>query len=185
MLGIYIVKKRISFRWVNRQYWVRPINVRRPDQGDFNHLLQEVKNDPFMFFRNTRMFLCIFNQLLEMMTPFLVKKSHRALIPEQRLALTLRFLATGDQVLSIALAYRIGESTAHKVIKETCAAIIRVLCPYICHLLQKKIGLKYVKNFGQLGTYQTVVVQLTGSTYKYKLRQILGACTSTTKKLSV
>ncbi|XP_071652483.1 uncharacterized protein [Temnothorax longispinosus] len=129
MLGIYIVKKQISFRWVNRQYWVRPINVRRPDQGDFNHLLQEMKNDPFMFFRYTRMSLCIFNQLLEMMTPFLVKKSHRALIPEQRLALTLRFLDTGDQVLSIALAYRIGESTARKVIKETCAAIIRVLAP--------------------------------------------------------
>jgi len=31
--------------------------------------------------------------------------------------------------LSIALAYRIGESTARNVIKETCAIIIKILAP--------------------------------------------------------
>lgn len=40
-----------------------------------------------------------------------------------------RYLATGDQMLSIALAYRVGESTAHAVVKETCAAIVTALSP--------------------------------------------------------
>jgi len=40
-----------------------------------------------------------------------------------------RYLATGDQVLSIALAYRIGESTAYSVIKETCNVLIKILAP--------------------------------------------------------
>lgn len=38
-----------------------------------------------------------------------------------------RYLATGDQILSIALAYRIGESTARVIIKETTKAITDVL----------------------------------------------------------
>jgi len=32
-------------------------------------------------------------------------------------------------MLSIALAYRIGESTARNIIKETCTLIIKVLAP--------------------------------------------------------
>jgi len=39
------------------------------------------------------------------------------------------YLATGDQVLSVALAYRVGESTAHNIIKETCAVLAQVLLP--------------------------------------------------------
>lgn len=92
LLGMYIVKQRQSFRWRHREYWVRPINMRRSDQGDFFHLLQELKTDPEMFFRYTRMSVCIFNQLLEMMKPFLRKRNHRALVPEQRLAMTLRYV---------------------------------------------------------------------------------------------
>jgi len=38
-----------------------------------------------------------------------------------------RFLATGDQMTSIALAYRIGLSTAHSIVKETCEIISNVL----------------------------------------------------------
>lgn len=100
-----------------------------PNRGDFCHLLQEMKNDPQMFFRYTRMTGPIFDKLLEMVRPFLIKKSHRALVPEECLIITLRYLATGDQVSSIALAYRIGESTAYNIIKETCSVLIKTLAP--------------------------------------------------------
>lgn len=93
ILGInYIIKKRRSFRWINRKYWVHPINIRRSNQGDFDQLFQELKDDPHIFFRYTRMSLCVFNELLEMMKPFLTKTNHRALIPEQRLVITLRYI---------------------------------------------------------------------------------------------
>lgn len=72
---------------------MRLINIRRPIQEDFDHLLQEMKTDPYMFFRYTRMSVKVFNHLLKIMKPFLTKKSHRALVPEQRLALTLRFVS--------------------------------------------------------------------------------------------
>ncbi|GAB1867756.1 DDE Tnp4 domain-containing protein [Camponotus japonicus] len=72
-----------------------------------------------------------FNLLLEMTKPFLTKLSKRAFSPEQRLTITLRYLLTGDQILSIALAFRCGESTVRKIIHETCSVIAKVLQP-IC-----------------------------------------------------
>lgn len=38
-------------------------------------------------------------------------------------------MVTGDQILSIALAYRIGESTARMIIREVCEVLIHVLEP--------------------------------------------------------
>jgi len=49
MIGTYILKRQTFFRWINRKYWVRPINIRRPMQGDFDHLLQEMKTDMFLY----------------------------------------------------------------------------------------------------------------------------------------
>lgn len=40
-----------------------------------------------------------------------------------------RYLATGDQISSIAFAHRIGESTAYNIIKETCRITVKVLSP--------------------------------------------------------
>jgi len=42
---------------------------------------------------------------------------------------SFKFLATGEQVSSIAFAHRIGELTAYKIIKETCIVTIKVLSP--------------------------------------------------------
>lgn len=40
-----------------------------------------------------------------------------------------RCLATGDEILSIALAFRYGESTVRKIVHETCSVIVKVLQP--------------------------------------------------------
>lgn len=90
-MGLIVLRRKRSLRWLNRQWWVRPINHRSPHQGDFCHLLQEIKEAPQMFFRYTRMTVSIFKNLLEKVRPLLIKKSHRALVPEERLAITLRY----------------------------------------------------------------------------------------------
>ncbi|XP_018404639.1 PREDICTED: uncharacterized protein LOC108781195, partial [Cyphomyrmex costatus] len=135
-LALYTVwKAERSKRWKNRRWWVRPINTRREQYGDFASLFTELKEDEDMFFRYTRMDVPTFYELLRLVSPFLQKRSIRASIcPEQRLAITLRYLATGDQMLSVALAYRVGESTAHIIVKETCSIIANVLIPiYMKH----------------------------------------------------
>lgn len=82
-----------------------------------------------MFYRYTRMTVEHFNKLVELTTPHLKKKNIRALIPEHRLIIALRYLATGDSTLSVAVAFRIGESTVRKIIKEVCLVLIKVLEP--------------------------------------------------------
>lgn len=60
-----------------------------------------------------------------------------------------RYLATGDQILSFALAYRIGESTARKIIKETCNVIIKVLASTYLQAPKEKVWNNICKGFWQ------------------------------------
>lgn len=73
-LGLYVVWKRRKFkRWNNRRWWVRPINQRREQYGDFLTLFAELKEDSDMFFRYTRMDVETFYELLNMVQPYLKK----------------------------------------------------------------------------------------------------------------
>lgn len=87
---VMLHKRNYDKRWINRRWWVRSINRNRNQQGDFNALFQELKDDTEMFFRYTRMSVNVFYSLLDLLEPFLKKKNWRALCPEQRLSLTLR-----------------------------------------------------------------------------------------------
>jgi len=91
IIACYIVLRKRK-RNNNKRLWVRPINVRRPLFGDFEHLFQELKNDEIMFFKYTRMNINIFNKLLNMLEPHLQKKNWRALPAEQRLIIMLRYM---------------------------------------------------------------------------------------------
>ncbi|XP_025265863.1 protein ALP1-like [Camponotus floridanus] len=100
---------------------------KRDQFGDYNCLFQELKNDEKMFYRYTRMTTEHLNKLTELTTPYLKKINKHALIPEHRLIIALRYLAIGDLPLSIAVAFRVGESTVRKIIKEVCLVLIKVL----------------------------------------------------------
>ena len=91
-LGLYKMwKKRKAKTWINRRWWVRPINARRDEFGDFTTLFTELKQDADLFFRYTRIDVNTFYELLQMVEPYLRKRSVRKPIgPEQRLAITLR-----------------------------------------------------------------------------------------------
>lgn len=78
----------------HRRVWVRPINKRRRLQGAFYNLFQELKTDEQMFHKYTRMTLPTFQHLMDIVNPNLIKRSPRALEPEQRVALTLRYVCS-------------------------------------------------------------------------------------------
>lgn len=90
MYGCILLRRRRDKRWINRKWWVRPINENRNNQGDFMFLFHELKDDTEMFFQYTRMSVDVFYSLLELVSPSLQKQNWRALCPEQRLAVTLR-----------------------------------------------------------------------------------------------
>ena len=70
-----------------------------------------------------------FEELLQMISPYIVKESlgREAIKPEERLAVTIRFLATGDAFKTIGTSYRISTPCVSRIVKETCNVIWKVL----------------------------------------------------------
>ncbi|XP_070517429.1 uncharacterized protein [Cardiocondyla obscurior] len=63
----------------------------------------------------------------------------QSVTPSERLALTLRYLASGDSMTSMSYQYLVGKTTASNIIHETCEAIWDCLCPLVLpgHLTEK------------------------------------------------
>ncbi|XP_029345916.1 protein ALP1-like [Acyrthosiphon pisum] len=73
-----------------------------------------------------------FYELLELVKNDIEKMDttfRRAIPPEERLSICLRFLATGDTFVTIAFSYRVGEKSVRRIIYETCEAIWKNLSP--------------------------------------------------------
>ena len=78
-----------------------------------------MRTDPGLFESYFRMSYDQFQLLLSMVRPRLIKESHRALKPGIRLAITLRYLASGMAQKDVALEFLVGVTTASNVIRET------------------------------------------------------------------
>ena len=76
-----------------------------------------------------------FENLLTLVAPLIEKRTTRFREPisaSQRLALTLRFLATGESQQSLRFSYRIGKATVSKIVSEASLAIYNSLKqPYL------------------------------------------------------
>lgn len=71
----------------------------------------------------------LFDVLLVYVEPYISHSKNHALpiSPAERLAVTLRYLATGDSQQTICFSYCIGKSTMSSMLKETCMALWRCL----------------------------------------------------------
>ena len=73
-----------------------------------------------------------FQELVEKMRLFITKQTtkFRTTIPaEERLAIILRYLATGDTYQSLMYQFRIHRTTISQIIQEVCSAIYKALQP--------------------------------------------------------
>ncbi|XP_023664998.2 uncharacterized protein [Paramormyrops kingsleyae] len=71
-----------------------------------------------------------FDFMLGMVEHLITKQDTKlrlAISPRERLALTLRFLVTGESFRSLGFQYRIGTSTLSQIVMETCAAVYQVM----------------------------------------------------------
>jgi hypothetical protein len=99
-------KRRRRKRKYKKRFWViKDILKSRKQLGEFHRLLQEMRlNDHESFFQYFRMTPERLEELLCLVRPYLIKNSttREPISPGERLAVTLRFLATGDSQQSIA-----------------------------------------------------------------------------------
>ena len=84
----------------SRKVWTRQWILNRPKHGAYYQLLNELRlSDPFSYKNFLRMDATCFEELLSKVGPMIEKEDtnmRQAISPAERLALTLRFLATGQ-----------------------------------------------------------------------------------------
>ena len=74
-----------------------------------------------------------FNHLADLLRP-LITNEFRSRIPisvEEKLAVTLRYLATGNSQRDLAFSFKLGRSTINQIIKEVCTSLWDVLSEYV------------------------------------------------------
>ena len=99
-LVIAIIIARRQRRRRNRSVWVREWIKNRPQLGAYHELVQELKLSDIQGYRNfLRMDPATFELLLSKVGPLVTHQDtvmRKAIAPAERVALTLRFLATGN-----------------------------------------------------------------------------------------
>lgn len=127
-----------------RRFWIRPslksrnrycasdlINDLVLDDADVLNLEYRVDAG----FRNCfRMTSTDFENLLKLISPQIAKKNttfRQAIPPHERLAITLRFLATGDSYHTIMYMFKISKQVISRTVPEVCEALITALKDYI------------------------------------------------------
>ena len=99
------------------------------------NLLSELKiSEPSDFQNFLRVNSTVFDELLRMVTPEIEKKDttmRDAIPPSQRLSITLRYLATGNNFEDLKFASAVSPQSIGIIVMETCTAIINCLKDYI------------------------------------------------------
>ena len=104
---VAIIVSRKGKRRKERGVWVRDWIGQRRDKGAYHQLLQELRLTDAMSYSNfLRMDAATFDELLRLVAPLIKRKDTvmRQAIPSgERLALTLRYLATGNFMIELYL----------------------------------------------------------------------------------
>ena len=99
LLILLMRRRRRRWRAACRTTWSKTWIQKRQEQGVFGNLLRELRDDdPETFRQYHRLDVNSFEEVLRMVGPFIRKKNtvmRASICPEERLAVTLRFLATG------------------------------------------------------------------------------------------
>lgn len=118
-----------------RTVWSLDYLMKRPSEGAHQKLLKEfhdTENQKHLYKNFLRMDEANFVELLALVSPIISKQDthlRASISASERLAVTLRFLATGDSYKSLSGLFRIAANTILYIVPEVCDAIYEVLKP--------------------------------------------------------
>ena len=120
-----------------RKIWTKPWLLKRNELGFYNNLLAEFRLEDEDWYKNyLRMSANDFDELLSLVNDDLVKQNThlRDSIPAAiKLALTIRYLATGISFTELQYQYRVHKST------------ISIFVPKVCEAIYQNLREKYMK----------------------------------------
>ena len=107
--------------------WVRPWLLQREERGAYHNIMADLYAIDIPGFTNyMRMTPEFFEMIKTRLEPHLTREAtnYRAPISVgEKLALTLRYLATGESYTSLSCQFRVGRSTISKFLPQVCRAI--------------------------------------------------------------
>ena len=119
-----------------------------------------------------------FDHLLALVGPKIAKKDtsfRKSISAAERLALTLRFLATGDAQQSLSYSFRIGKATVSKIISETCDAIYTSLAEnYLSPPTTQSDWLNIAEQFEELWNMPHVIGCIDGKHIRIECPKLTG-----------
>ena len=122
-------RKRKKVR-AKRSCWTHPYLQRRVEQGHYDNLMLELKSEtPELFKTFTRTSSCLFDEIVEKVRPHIEREEtffRKPLPTGLRVAITLRFLATGETYTSLQFNFRVAHNTISGIVPDTCKAIAKV-----------------------------------------------------------
>uniref|UniRef100_A0A1Y1MH57 Uncharacterized protein n=2 Tax=Photinus pyralis TaxID=7054 RepID=A0A1Y1MH57_PHOPY len=134
---IVICKLLKQKRRRQRRRWTSQLYMKRGGKNGINStlLLNDLSEEGTGHFKNfTRMSQDDFNFLLNAIKTKIMRRDtvfRKAVSVEERLAVTLRFLATGDSYTSLQYLFRISKQLISQIIPEVCQALIECLIDHV------------------------------------------------------
>lgn len=119
--------RRRHRRWWRTELYKRRAGRELLSDMSFQHISGQYKNF-------TRMTPTDFENLLEMVGPRISRNHSNLRAPisiQDRLAITLRFLSSGDSYTSLQYTFRVSKQSISAIVPEVCAAIIEELKEHI------------------------------------------------------
>jgi hypothetical protein len=111
-----------------RRWWTREWVLDRPLYGQYEKLMTQLTAHDQASFRNfVRVDPDLFHELLQRIAPRIERRDtnyRKALDPGLKLAITMRYLATGDSYHSLMYGFRVPHNTISLLIPEVCRAIV-------------------------------------------------------------
>ena len=105
-----------------------PYLRRRVERGYYNTIIKELSTESPLLYRNfTRINEALFDEIVLRVTPHIRRKLtywRRPIEPGLRVAITLRYLATGETYRSLPYQFRVAPNTISKIVPDTCRAIV-------------------------------------------------------------
>jgi hypothetical protein len=150
-----------------RSIWVRQWLARRPDLGQYVRLLRELKKEDSKGFRNfLRVDFDLYKEILQRIEGRIKKLDtnyRKALSPGLKLAITLRYLASGDSYHSLMYGFRVAHNTISLLIPQVCEAIIaEYAAEYVPCPTTKEEWLAISKNFSERWNFHHCLGALDG-----------------------
>ena len=142
-----------------KRKWVRKIftEEQRESQGFTKNLLEFCEiYEPDMFQKYLHVTPSIFYKLLELIQADIQKKDtimRSCISPKTRLQILLRYLATGNSMLSLSAEFRVAHNTISLIISDTCAAIWKRLSEKVFLKPSQENWLKEAKEFEKIWNF--------------------------------